>query len=119
MGPASWRRGWRGRSRRWRMCGAARACRWRRRGGGAGGGGGRPWGVGEGGRRAGVPVAALERLAEADAFASLGLDRRQALWRVRGLGEAPLPLFAAAEARDPAPGGGAAAGAAGRGGGGG
>jgi error-prone DNA polymerase len=26
-------------------------------------------------------------LAEADAFASLGLDRRQALWRVRGLGE--------------------------------
>jgi error-prone DNA polymerase len=27
-----------------------------------------------------------------------GLDRRQALWRVRGLGEAPLPLFAAADA---------------------
>jgi error-prone DNA polymerase len=46
-------------------------------------------------RRSGVPVAALEKLADADAFASLGLDRRQALWRVRGLGEAPLPLFAA------------------------
>jgi error-prone DNA polymerase len=48
-------------------------------------------------RRSGVPVAALERLAEADAFASLGLDRRQALWRVRGLGEKALPLFAAVE----------------------
>ena len=51
-------------------------------------------------RRSGVPVAALERLADADAFAGLGLDRRQALWRVRGLGDAPLPLFAAADARD-------------------
>jgi error-prone DNA polymerase len=49
-------------------------------------------------RRSGVPAAALEKLADADAFASLGLDRRQALWRVRGLGEAPLPLFAAADA---------------------
>ena len=49
-------------------------------------------------RRSGVPVAALEKLADADAFASLGVDRRQALWRVRGLGEAPLPLFAAADA---------------------
>ena len=50
-------------------------------------------------RRSGVPVAALERLAEADAFASLGLDRRQALWRVRGLGDKALPLFAAIEAQ--------------------
>jgi error-prone DNA polymerase len=49
--------------------------------------------------RSGVPVAALEKLADADAFHALGLDRRQALWRVRGLGQAPLPLFAAAEAR--------------------
>jgi error-prone DNA polymerase len=46
--------------------------------------------------RAGVPAAALERLAEADAFHSLGLDRRAALWAIRGLSE-PLPLFAAAE----------------------
>jgi error-prone DNA polymerase len=55
-------------------------------------------------RRAGVPPAALEKLADADAFASLGLSRREALWQVRGLGEAPLPLFAAAEgqAREPA-----------------
>ncbi|HYJ29590.1 MAG TPA: error-prone DNA polymerase [Allosphingosinicella sp.] len=54
-------------------------------------------------RRSGVPVAALEKLADADAFASLGLDRRQALWRVRGLGDAPLPLFAAADAREREP----------------
>src|SRR5262249_27541819 len=49
--------------------------------------------------RTGVPAAALEKLADADAFRCCGLDRRQALWRVRGLGGAPLPLFAAAEAR--------------------
>jgi error-prone DNA polymerase len=54
-------------------------------------------------RRSGVPVAALEKLADADAFASLGHDRRQALWRVRGQSEAPLPLFAAADARDAEP----------------
>ncbi len=54
-------------------------------------------------RRSGVPAAALEKLADADAFASLGLDRRRALWRVRGLGGTPLPLFAAADARDNEP----------------
>ncbi|WP_232493062.1 error-prone DNA polymerase [Novosphingobium kaempferiae] len=51
-------------------------------------------------RRAGTPRAAIERLAEADAFAVLGEDRRQGLWKVKGLGEAPLPLFAAADARE-------------------
>jgi error-prone DNA polymerase len=35
--------------------------------------------------RSGVPVATLERLAAADAFRSLGLDRRAALWAVKGL----------------------------------
>ncbi len=54
-------------------------------------------------RRSGVPVAALEKLADADAFHALGIDRRQALWRLRGLGQKPLPLFAAAEARDREP----------------
>ena len=45
-------------------------------------------------RRSGVSRACLERLAAADAFRSLGLDRRQALWEVRGLPkEIPLPLF--------------------------
>jgi len=51
-------------------------------------------------RRAGVPRAAIERLVEADAFRALGEDRRQGLWKVRGLGEAPLPLFAAADERE-------------------
>ncbi|HEX3576321.1 MAG TPA: OB-fold nucleic acid binding domain-containing protein, partial [Rhodopila sp.] len=44
-------------------------------------------------RRVPIPVAALERLAEADAFRTLGLDRRQALWAIRGLSDARLPLF--------------------------
>jgi error-prone DNA polymerase len=47
-----------------------------------------------------VPVAALERIAEADGFVSLEFDRRQALWRIKALGEAPLPLFAAADVRE-------------------
>jgi error-prone DNA polymerase len=51
-------------------------------------------------RRAGVPRAAIERLAEADAFAAIAQDRRQGLWKVKGLGEAPLPLFAAADSRE-------------------
>ncbi len=51
-------------------------------------------------RRAGVPRAAIERLAEADAFLCLAENRRQGLWKVKGLGEAPLPLFAAADERE-------------------
>jgi error-prone DNA polymerase len=51
-------------------------------------------------RRARVPRAAIERLAEADAFACIAQDRRQGLWKVKGLGEAPLPLFAAADERE-------------------
>ena len=55
-------------------------------------------------RRAEIPAAALERLAEADAFQGLGLDRRQALWTVKGLADTVLPLFAAADAhRRPRP----------------
>ena len=51
--------------------------------------------------RMGVPVAALEKLAAADCFRSIGLDRRQALWEVKALAKAlPLPLFAFADARD-------------------
>jgi error-prone DNA polymerase len=55
-------------------------------------------------RRSGIGRASIEKLAAADAFRSLGLDRRQALWEVRGLpNESPLPLFdhaATAEAGD-------------------
>ncbi len=49
--------------------------------------------------RSGLTPAVLEKLADADAFRSLGLDRRQALWAVRGLDRVgdqdDLPLFAA------------------------
>ena len=48
-------------------------------------------------RRADVPASALEKLAEADGFGSFGLDRRQAMWGLKGLADAPLPLFAAAD----------------------
>ncbi len=52
-------------------------------------------------RRSGTNVAAVERLAEADAFRSIKLDRRGALWDARALKGAPdLPLFAAADERD-------------------
>ncbi len=48
-----------------------------------------------------VPIHSIQRLAEADAFRSLGLDRRAALWDSRALKQAPdLPLFTAADARD-------------------
>jgi len=52
-------------------------------------------------RRAGIPSAALVELAEADAFRpSLGLARREALWAIKALRDEPLPLFAAAAARE-------------------
>jgi len=48
-----------------------------------------------------VPVHAIQRLAAADAFRSMGLDRRAALWDSRALKQAPdLPLFAFAEAQE-------------------
>jgi error-prone DNA polymerase len=49
--------------------------------------------------RAGLSRAALEALAAADAFRSLGLDRRAALWTVQGLELLRLPLFALAAVR--------------------
>ena len=55
-------------------------------------------------RRAAVPVAALERLAEADAYRAIGLERRQAVWAIRGLSDSRLPLFdfADSETNEPA-----------------
>ena len=51
--------------------------------------------------RAKLSPAHIERLAAADAFTSLALPRRQALWDARSLiGGEGLPLFAHAEARD-------------------
>ena len=50
--------------------------------------------------RTGLPPRVLERLADADAFGSLGLTRREALWAAKALGRVgdrddDLPLFAA------------------------
>ena len=42
---------------------------------------------------AGVPPSAMERLADADAFRSIGLDRRQALWKVSALNDHPTGMF--------------------------
>ncbi|MBF0680273.1 MAG: error-prone DNA polymerase [Devosia sp.] len=46
-----------------------------------------------------IPISSLEKLAQADAFSSFGLSRREALWTVKGLigthGADTLPLFAA------------------------
>jgi len=59
-------------------------------------------------RRAGVGAAALDRLARADAFASLALDRRGAIWGAIGLErtgheQGLPPLFAWAEGRTARP----------------
>ncbi|KRE24270.1 DNA polymerase [Bosea sp. Root483D1] len=52
-------------------------------------------------RRARLPARAMRMLADADAFRSLGLDRREALWAVRRLpDDEALPLFEAAQARE-------------------
>ena len=51
--------------------------------------------------RARVPVGHVERLASADAFGSMDMSRRQALWDARSLvGGTDLPLFAHADERD-------------------
>ena len=42
---------------------------------------------------AGLSFLALERLADADAFSSIGLDRRKAFWEVTALHDNPLGLF--------------------------
>jgi error-prone DNA polymerase len=51
-------------------------------------------------RRANLPQRALRLLADADAFRSIALDRREALWEVRRTPTDELPLFAAARARE-------------------
>ncbi len=41
----------------------------------------------------GVPLLALEKLSDADAFRSIGLDRRQALWEISALADHPTGVF--------------------------
>lgn len=43
---------------------------------------------------AGLPETVLERLSDADAYRSLHLDRRQALWELSGLTDKPIGMFA-------------------------
>jgi error-prone DNA polymerase len=45
-------------------------------------------------RDIGIGLASLEKMADADAFRSLGLDRRRALWEVSALADLPVALFA-------------------------
>lgn len=45
-------------------------------------------------RDAGISETTLERLADGDAFRSIGLDRRQALWEVSTRNDRPVGLFA-------------------------
>jgi len=44
-------------------------------------------------REAGVTLITLEKLADADAFRSMGLDRRKALWEVSALHDRPIGIF--------------------------
>ncbi len=53
-------------------------------------------------RRPDVPRSTLLRLAAADAFRSLGLSRRDALWRILALDDADQPLLAGLEPDEPA-----------------
>jgi len=52
------------------------------------------------GQRVGLPSRALRLLADADAFGSISLKRREALWEARRTPQGVLPLFAAAEAAE-------------------
>ncbi|MEP6749337.1 MAG: error-prone DNA polymerase [Bacteroidota bacterium] len=44
-------------------------------------------------RDIGISQAALEKLGDADAFRSMGLDGRQALWEINALNDRPIALF--------------------------
>ena len=54
-------------------------------------------------RRSGLGRSLIERFADADAFRSIGLDRRRALWGVRALDPetGPMPLFEYHDKSDP------------------
>ena len=52
-------------------------------------------------REAGLSNAALEKLADADAFRSIGLDRRKALWEVTTKDHQPHSLFSGLTAQPP------------------
>jgi error-prone DNA polymerase len=51
-------------------------------------------------RASGVRVSTLRRLARADAFGSMGLDRQRALWAIKALRDDELPMFEQSVAPD-------------------
>lgn len=51
-------------------------------------------------RASGVSAAALKKLAQADAFGSMGLDRQAALWQIRPLRDDRMPLFEQTDGTD-------------------
>lgn len=51
-------------------------------------------------KRSGVGASTLQTLAKADAFRSLALERREAVWQMKGLHDQPLALWAAADERE-------------------
>lgn len=54
-------------------------------------------------RESDVRVSSLRRLAAADAFGAMGLDRQRALWEVRALRDEVLPMFDGIEPSTPEP----------------
>jgi error-prone DNA polymerase len=52
-------------------------------------------------REIGLTQSVLERLADADAFNSMGLDRREALWQISTGNDRPVALFEGQSAADP------------------
>jgi error-prone DNA polymerase len=52
-------------------------------------------------REAGITQAVLEKLADADAFNSMGMDRREALWEISAKDDRPIALFAGHSHADP------------------
>ncbi|MEO1535853.1 MAG: error-prone DNA polymerase, partial [Planctomycetota bacterium] len=53
-------------------------------------------------KTSGVSTRVLRALAKADAFGSMGLDRQRALWQIRPLRDAALPLFEQTDTTDDA-----------------
>ena len=51
-------------------------------------------------RSSGVSASAMRKLAKADAFASMGLDRQGAIWQTQSLRDERLPLFEQVESMD-------------------
>ena len=54
-------------------------------------------------RRTALGASALEKLADGDAWRSMGLDRRAALWTLKSLNQPELPLVVAAQHRPVSP----------------